>query len=564
MASKRVLSVEIGSSITRVCEVDYRVKNPKVYNNFILDTPEGVMKDGMLKVTPGYIAEFKAALSENRIKAKKIIFSITSTKIASKEIIIPKVKENRIAALVLSNASDYFPIDLGEYQLAHLILDTVKDELGTESYKVMVLAASKAMLNSYGKLAETLGMSVLAIDYGGNSLYQMIKTECGEETSMIIKMDGAASLVIVTDNQSMVLQRTVSYGINEMIEAFKDCMGEHWDNSTALKKLKQRNYFVPLESELSAEKEEQPSGKPLAEQLAEAFSDAILGIIRIYDYQNSRNPQRPITKVYLTGMGAGIRGLSDLLSNQLGIEVSILKLKGEFRFPKNIAEEEADAYAGCLGASLAPLNFSAIKVEEKKGRRAKEGKEEKGYGVPFLAACVLISLIITGAGVVPYGLALVKNQQRKAAIGELSQVVTVYQEYVMTKNANSYVQAAYEYTVLPTENLVNFIEEMEVKMPNGMYLSAFSANKTGISFNVVTGTKQQAADVLLQLRKFESLVNVNVNEVTDTRDEETEGSVTFTVTADYVNAKYDEVQPAELTVEEEIIELQEGQWGEAE
>ena len=165
---------------------------------------------------------------------------------------------------------------------------------------------------------------------------------------------------------------------------------------------------------------------------------------------------------------------------------------------------------------------------------------------------------------VPYGLALVKNQQRKAAIGELSQVVTVYQEYVMTKNANSYVQAAYEYTVLPTENLVNFIEEMEVKMPNGMYLSAFSANKTGISFNVVTGTKQQAADVLLQLRKFESLVNVNVNEVTDTRDEETEGSVTFTVTADYVNAKYDEVQPAELTVEEEIIELQEGQWGEAE
>ena len=101
-------------------------------------------------------------------------------------------------------------------------------------------------------------------------------------------------------------------------------------------------------------------------------------------------------------------------------------------------------------------------------------------------------------------------------------------------------------------------------MPNGMYLSAFSANKTGIFFNVVTGTKQQAADVLLQLRKFESLVNVNVNEVTDTRDEETEGSVTFTVTADYVNAKYDEVQPAELTVEEEIIELQEGQWGEAE
>lgn len=600
MASKRILSVEIGSSITRVCEVDYRVKNPRVYNQFILDTPEGVMEDGTLKITPDYVTEFKAALSKNKIKAKKIVFSITSTKIASKEITIPKVKENRIAALVLANASDYFPVDLEEYELAHLLLDTVKDEMGTESYKVMVLAASKAMLTAYEKLAETLGMSVLAIDYGGNSLYQMFKTECGDESSMIIKVDGAASLVLVTDNQSMVLQRTVSYGINEVIEAFKDTMGRHWDNSTALKELEQRNYFAPFaleegeqeEQEASAEQSEyavqemedgeQPSygqeildeqvieeeqirpdaqsmERPLEERLAEAFSYTMLGISRIYDYQNSRNPQRPITKVYLTGMGAGIKGLSDLLSDHLGIQVSILKLKGEFRFRKKIVEEEADAFAGCLGATIAPLGFSSIKMEGKKGKKGKEGRREKGYGAPFLAVCILASLIIGGVGAAPYALAYMENQQKRIAIEELSRVVPVYQEYVMTKNANSYLQAAYEYTVLPTENLVDFIKEMEAKMPSSMYLSSFSANKSGVTFNVITNTKQQAADVLLQLRSFESLVNISVNAVTDTRDEETEGSVTFTVTADYVNGKSDEAQQEAVPVEQEIMELQDGQ-----
>ena len=45
--NNRVLSIEIGNSFTKICEIDYKVKKPKVYKVLTVETPEGVVVDGM-------------------------------------------------------------------------------------------------------------------------------------------------------------------------------------------------------------------------------------------------------------------------------------------------------------------------------------------------------------------------------------------------------------------------------------------------------------------------------------------------------------------------------------
>ena len=47
----KVLSVEVGYSTTKVCEMDYKAKSPKVHDSFVLPTPEGIIADGVLTVT---------------------------------------------------------------------------------------------------------------------------------------------------------------------------------------------------------------------------------------------------------------------------------------------------------------------------------------------------------------------------------------------------------------------------------------------------------------------------------------------------------------------------------
>ena len=132
MAAK-VISIEIGYLLTRVCEVDYKAKTHKVYKYFTIPTSEGVINDGVLSVTPEYTEALKAALTENKMNAKQVVFTVTSGRIASREVVIPLVKESRIADVVNANAADYFPVDLSLYRFAYTVLGLVEDAKGSNN-----------------------------------------------------------------------------------------------------------------------------------------------------------------------------------------------------------------------------------------------------------------------------------------------------------------------------------------------------------------------------------------------------------------------------------------------
>ena len=155
MAGKAI-SIEIGYSLTRVCEVDYKAKTHRVYRRFTVPTPAGVMNDGVLRVTPEYVEELRKALADSKMKAKQVVFTITSGRINSREVMIPMVKDNRIADVVAANASEYFPVDLSQFELAHNILGVVGEKKGQQQYKLLVMAAPKALLQDYYELAKEL------------------------------------------------------------------------------------------------------------------------------------------------------------------------------------------------------------------------------------------------------------------------------------------------------------------------------------------------------------------------------------------------------------------------
>lgn len=532
MASKKVLSIEVGSKFTRIVEVDYKVKNPKVYHALTIDTPEGVSNDGVVKSTPEFVKKIRSKISKSGMKSKKAIFTIASTKIANREILIPKVKENRIGPLVMANASDYFPVDLTEYDLAYFVLDTVKDEQGVEKYKIMVLAISKTMVAAYERLAQECGLTIVAMDYSGNSLYQMVKKECSKDVSMVVKVDGRSSMITILDNGAMVMQRTIAYGLDPVVACYRELEAKHFSYHQVLKELREHSYFDINSSDVGPLYD----GDSLADLLVEAFAYTLLSISRIYDYYNSRNPGKQINKIYVTGLGAGVNGLTSYLSDRLGLEVYNISMLADYHFDRKMDKVEANRYIASLGAALAPVGFIEEQREGKKSEKT-GSLDVNNYAIGMLGFCVAISVLLLVVGMVSFLQEKSKNRKYYTEVEKLSGIIPIYQEYIQTKNANSYLEEAYEQTVLPTESLVEFIVEMETKMPKDMYITSFSANKEGVAFSVVVNTKQQAADVLLQLRTFESLVNINVREITDSREEGNSGIVTFSVSADYVNGK---------------------------
>ena len=80
----KVLSIEIGSTLTEIVEMDYKARNPKVYKSLMISTPEGVLDEGMLYDYENFAQALKKMLKTKGFKAKKVIFSVSSQELYMK------------------------------------------------------------------------------------------------------------------------------------------------------------------------------------------------------------------------------------------------------------------------------------------------------------------------------------------------------------------------------------------------------------------------------------------------------------------------------------------------
>ena len=121
--AKRVLSIEVGLRFTRICELTGHKVAPVVHQCITFATPQGVFEDGYIrdKATLGNLIHQQ--LMEKKIRTTDVIFTINSTKIANREVTIPYVKESKIKSIIELQASDYFPIDISEYNISYYLLN---------------------------------------------------------------------------------------------------------------------------------------------------------------------------------------------------------------------------------------------------------------------------------------------------------------------------------------------------------------------------------------------------------------------------------------------------------
>lgn len=522
----KVLSIEIGYSLIKIMETDYKVKSPKVYKSINLDTPQDVIQDGELKVTEALVSYIKQALVAHAIKTKQVVFTITSTKIASREVVLPNVKENKISTVIRANASDYFPVDISQYEIEYIPLGLVGEETDNVQRKVLVLAAPHSILDGYEQLAKALGLSLAALDYSCNSIYQVVKNECKEGIEMVIKVDEQVSIITILENGQILLQRSVSYGVDEAVHTMMET--EAWgilNYQQALELLRRKTCVNRvLNAQLDIAEQDAFSSEVESEQIriakqriTESLEGLMRGIARVIDFYNSRNAGKQITKIFLTGLGGDFSGLSKLLTNELGFHVVVLNKVEGFNIEKNFREASFGEYIACLGAAIAPLGFMHEKEKDKKG--AKSGFHLSTLtAVSVLILCLIITIVMLVLAYLPLRTAQNDNRTYRMQIEELSNSIPSYLEYTATKQAYEYLINAYGNTQLVTADLVNFIEEMEQKMPHAFFIDSFTAGSTGFSMNVTVNTKKEAAECIEQLRTFASILSLNVNGIYDSRN----------------------------------------------
>ena len=489
MANK-VLSIYVGMDAIRIAEMQKAGSNKAVVltNATEIATPNNSVNDGYLVDITAISEAIRTSVFGRGFTAKDVIFTITSKKIASKEVEIPYQKNRKNLQQVLqTNSGEYFPMsNSGDYCFAFSVLEDYHTEEGRKC-RVSAVAAPNDLVKCYYELAEELKYNVEGIDYFGNSVIQLLSMQMTDgRTDLVLQIEKDTTFVNVMRGKTLILQRSVPYGKNAVINALMD-----------VKKISEKDAKTLLSNETLLDQH------VTADEYAATVQYLVNGIARVVEYHRTKNPSDLLQGIKVFGEGSAIAGIERILERELGAPVEHFEtlagvaIKGQAA----LTAEEVLRYLPNIGAVIDPIGLSV----DTSGSSGYTGGSELFFKV--LVGALIVSIAVMGGWVTYTAINhhnAVKHQE------ELEQAIIEIQDIEEIKI--NYDNALAEYTIVDefeqsthsdNELLLKFIEELEVLMPADTTINNVEAVDGDIKFEVTSGwhdvTKNEVADVMVTI-----------------------------------------------------------------
>ena len=542
--ANRVLCIEIGNRMTHVVETDFKVKEPKIYKSFSFQTPDNLFKEETLADVLPFKERLDAGLEEHKIKTRKAVFVLASSRIASRDVVIPHVKENRIRTLLYANSAEYFPVDLEKYQLSYRRLDEVEEE-GEQKYKLMVLAVPNEMIDAYKSLAKVCLLTLVDLDYIGNAATQLLEKNIKNDLYAAVRLEEDTTMITIVRENKIELQRTFPYGIADVIQAVQKSghFGEDIDFYETLEKMRKENV-------LSLEEEE------IQEDITEGFRAITGNVSRVMNFYSSNHAGAEMENIVLYGTGADICGMEQYLSDELSIPVSGESLREALPQEKgNTGDYYPLMYLTCVGAAVNPMKFR-LEDEKEVAEKKKEHKQIHIEPKNFFGICVVVSLVLLLAVVPYYGYLKMGVHKLQKERSEKQYLADEYKEYNQAKTEYEKIENLYQETTTTSEGIGDFIDELEKNMPSDILVRSITSNSESVTMDIRVSSKREAAKVVDELSDFESISDVQVESLEETKSETNQSYVDFMVVCTYVGGTADGDAQNETTMSEDVEALE--------
>lgn len=329
------LSIDIGSKYIYMV-LGEGASPIKLFKAIKILTPLNSYLKGQLVNIPAIAESIQSALTENQISCKSLTFCINSPAIVSREMVVPKLKPSELTVVVQNEMIQVMGGSSKKTLVDYIISDVIEQD-GGEAYKIIVTAVPEELVGSYVELASILNIKIKFIDLTTNTLCKVgITDNVFPDAPYIMAHIGQNSLIInLIDGDKKLFSRSII--INN------DFMRNELFN----------NQYIPLLDSDFINLNLSPSNLEL-DQLLQNITQPYLSnvadnISKIMQFQTSKNNQRPIEKIFISGGLANIAGLDSSLTNSLNIPVAVYQnptfVKADFDY--NFFE-----YIGAIGALI--------------------------------------------------------------------------------------------------------------------------------------------------------------------------------------------------------------------
>lgn len=460
--SGRALVVQITEREIRIAQMT--LGSDAISERVILPTPPNAVEDGQLVGLDALHDAMEPVLRQGLFRrCRKVVFSLCSTQVISESVTVPAVKkQQRLGQMLLANMDEYFPIDPGEYQLSWESVGVEARE-DARHLRVQLWAVPRAMLHRYYALANSMGLSVAAVDFCGHSHATAVDADFALPKHAKSSADTDDGVCLYINAESELLLLTFVH-----------------NGQVKLQRLLQRGYSQQ-------------------DDLNEA------GIV--LDYFSAMPGRARLTSAVLSGGQAKEAGLAPALASLLNV-------------PVEMAETDYGAqWLLCQGAALTALDFGDPELNHITGARAPINRAWQ-YGLVFLGGAALtasVLLLLTSRLSWSTELDGLRAQQdRLTALAQQNAgCAENYHNYSSMYDAYSADwDNVFDSVRTYNDNLELVLGELEAKLPKKSTVTALSTTELCLAAQVAFQSKEDAAYFLVALRDVPFMTLSTVSSLT--------------------------------------------------
>lgn len=511
--AKKVVVVRVGTKTTHIVHMENAKTNPTIYGCVRIPTPENCFQDGMITDIVELARRIKKACQDKGIRTKEAIFTIASSKVASRETTIPVVNKSKVAQLVMSQVRDLFPVDPESYLFSYIMQGKPRaNEEGTQVQDVRVFAIPSEIVECYYTLAATAGMQIVAVEADLNSIFQMMSRQVGDGVMMAVQLNRTSTLVNIMNGEKLLLQRSIPYGINTFLEEMmQEEAFQVKDERSAYRMLRDQRVLLPHLNE------ENPADDFSVAKRIEVTNSAeflLSNIARVVEYYRSKYKEDPITEIVCVGLGCGVAGFYELIENEVGLPVRKLETLNGIRFNRKVTIDAALLqYVNCFGAVFQPVGFVPREIARKE---AKKGALTGSF-VIFLLLFVL-SGVLAGLSMIQLYTATEERDTAQARNEALKPVQNEYNELTLVENNYNLYNALSEVIDTNGNHFHELLDEISDVCPKSFKIQSVTANENDVTISAVSVDKLSSLSKLqMQLSEIEGIKDVKINQISESK-----------------------------------------------
>ncbi len=300
---KKTVGLDIGSGLIKLAVVEHATGEPVLARVAHTEVLADAIVEGEI-MDPGVVAEaIRGLFSSAGVKQKGVVVAVGGRDVIVKKIQVDRMKESEAYEVVRWEAQQYVPFDIEGVELDFQVLDPEGEGLQMD---VLLVAAKRELVETKSALLAEAGLDSVVVDVDAFALYNAFELnypEAMEGIVALINIGHEVTNVNLLQDGVPLLTRDLSIGTRKFREDLQ----------------RERGLSASDADQMIRGFDRTPELDPYVQSRGEEIA---VGVERAAAFlQSASRDAGGIQRVYCSGGGARIPGLSEVLGERLRLPV---------------------------------------------------------------------------------------------------------------------------------------------------------------------------------------------------------------------------------------------------